>query len=318
MPAERLIASATGIVIVNFGDPTDTLACLTSLERSTDLDLEIVVVHNGTEDADAARLRAGVEARAEIVISGDNLGFAGGSNLGIQRVLDLGVDLVWLLNPDTEIEPDTLAVLRHRLTRSPDCGVIGPRILRPAEPPVIWFDGGIVNRERGATRHLHQNRPIEEFVPECREIDYVTGAGLLARREVFDDIGLLPEQYFLYYEETDWCLRAAAAGWRILVDQSATMWHHKRSSGDVPEPYHLYYMTRNRYTFARDALGLDPEMALNDIVERWVAKWRARVATADPGWLPTFDDLVDRACADARAGVTGRVDAVAEVPRGGR
>jgi GT2 family glycosyltransferase len=304
----------TGVVILNYGDPTDTINCVASLETSDDLDLELVVVHNGPEDEDYRRLADALGERADLFASGDNLGYAGGNNLGIARVLEGPADLVWILNPDTVVAPKTLPKLRERLRTVPDCGIVGPRILLPGTPPRIWFDGGIVDAQTGATGHLHQGDSPDQHGPRALDVDYVTGASMLVRRSMIEDIGPLPEQYFLYYEETDWCRRAQRAGWRTMIDQGARMWHHKRSSGSLPQPYYLYYMTRNRYMFARDVLGVDPEIAMKELSETFLAGWRKRVARRAPDWLDSFDDLVDRAHRDAVAGGTGRNDDITTYP----
>ena len=167
----------------------------------------------------------------------------------------------------------------------PDCGVVGPRIVHPAAPgtpETVWFDGGVVDEAKaGETRHLHQGREVAKVAaPIARDVDYVTGASLLTRRTVLETVGLLPEDYFLYFEETHWCRDVRRAGWRVMVEQRARMVHHQRSSGAMPSPYHLYYMTRNRYLFVERALGGDGEAALAQLEGKWLKNWRRKVAAA--------------------------------------
>jgi GT2 family glycosyltransferase len=306
----------TGVVLVNHDSADDTVACVASLETSRDLDLDIVVVDNSDSADSAAALRTVLGRRAEVISSGGNLGYAGGSNVGIARCLERGNEYVWLLNPDTRVEPETLPRLLQVFDDVPDCGVVGPRVVHPGDPAVVWFDGGIVDEAKhGETRHVHQGKRVDATPPPRRiEVDYVTGASLLARRTTMETVGPLPEEYFLYFEETDWCRRAHRAGWRIMVDQRARMVHHKRSSGSLPSTYHLYYMTRNRYLFVERALGGDPEAALAQLRGKWVRNWRRTVRTAAPEWLDEFDALVERAVEDARAGRDGRNDEVSHVP----
>lgn len=99
-----------------------------------------------------------------------------------------------------------------------------------------------------------------------------------------------------------------------MVQSRARMTHLKRSGIGVPEPYHIYYMTRNRYFFARDCLGLDPEQAFAEMDARLLARWRSRVTRDAPAWLPAYDELVARAKADARAGRDGRNDDITDYP----
>jgi GT2 family glycosyltransferase len=306
----------TGVVILNYGDPSDTLGCLASLEQSDDLDLEVVVVDNRPACPEHTDLSARVGRRAEVIASGDNLGYAGGNNIGISVLLGRGVEFVWLLNPDTRTEPATLRLLLRMMRARPSCGVVGPRLVLPGTPARIWYDGGVIDETLGATRHRAQGRlETRAARPRARETDYVTGASLLARAATFEQVGLLPERYFLYYEETDWCLRARAAGWKAMVQSRARMTHLKGSGLVVPAPYHVYYLTRNRYFFARDCLGVDPEDALTDLDRGQLTRWRERVSEHVPGWLPAYDELVARAKADARADLDGRNDDIADYPR---
>lgn len=309
----------TGVVLVNHDSAEDTVGCISSLEASHDLDLDLVVVDNSDSSDSLAALRELVGDRAIVLSSGGNLGYAGGANVGIRRCLERGNELVWLLNPDTRVEPETLPQLTGLLAEVPDCGVVGPRIVHPAPPggaETVWFDGGIVDESKaGETRHLHQGQAISRVAPpSARDVDYVTGASLLTRRVVLETVGPLPESYFLYFEETHWCRDVLRAGWRVMVDQQARMVHHQRSTGAVPSPYHLYYMTRNRFLFVERALGGDGEAALEQLRGKWLRNWRRKVEKQVPEWLPEFDALVERAAADARSGRDGRNDAVSHVP----
>jgi GT2 family glycosyltransferase len=177
-PAAPAQPGRTGVVLVNHDSADDTVGCVASLEASRDLDLDIVVVDNSDSPASADALRTLLGDRAEVISSGGNLGYAGGSNVGIARCLERGNQFVWLLNPDTRVERDTLPRLLEVLDDVPDCGVVGPRIVHPGEPALIWFDGGIVDEAKhGETRHVHQNVPLDDAPPARRiDVDYVTGA----------------------------------------------------------------------------------------------------------------------------------------------
>lgn len=297
----------TGVVVLNFGDPADTVACLESLEQSDDLDLQVTVVDNGPTGAEHDLLRDLVGTRAEVIATGSNLGYAAGNNIGIEHALQRGVDLVWILNPDTLVEPGTLTQLRAALDEVPDCGVVGPRLISAETPPRVMCDGGVIDLDQyGATSLLGVG--VEETSARPRrlvDVDYVMGASLLIRRACVEQVGPIPEQYFLYYEEADWCRRIQAAGWRTMVDQRARTVHHKRSSGLLPKPYYVYYMVRNRYHFAQGCLGLDGERALEQLGDTFIAGWAARVARAAPEWLPVFEELVALAVSDAHAGRLG-------------
>lgn len=305
----------TAAVVLNYGDPSDTLGCLASIELGDDLDLHLYVVDNGPDDDAHRALRHAVGRRATVLATGENLGYAGGNNVGIRRALDDGADLVWVLNPDTRAGTDSLSALKAHMADYPDCGIVSTRLLRGGPERLIWFDGGRIDPADGATSHIHSNTPVRAAgKPQVLDVDYVTGAAPLFRADALRQVGLLPEHYFLYFEETDWCVRAQRAGWRTMVDQRTTMVHLKRSSGDLPTPYFLYYMTRNRYAFARDVLGIDPERSLKNLEATFLASWREKVGRFAPAWSENLEELITIAVDDARAGRFGRNDAITTYP----
>lgn len=308
-------SATTGVVILDQGDHSDTLTCLDSLELSDDLDLDLVVVDNGPVTEAHQALQTAVGRRAETIATGGDLGYAAGNNIGIARLLERDCDLVWILNADTIVEPSTLSQLRAHLAQVPDCGVVGPRILcADRDPEAIWSDGGVVDRESGAAGHRRPGGHHDSGAPTVLDVDYVTGASMLVRRAVIEDIGSIPTRYFLYYAEVDWCLRAQASGWRTMIHRPARMARRKRSRSLLPEPSYVYYMTRNRYLFAKDCLGIDGEHALASLDQTFLGPWRQKVELADPTWVASFDELVKMAKEDARAGVEGRNDLIADFP----
>jgi GT2 family glycosyltransferase len=273
----------------------------------------VIVVDNAADGPEHAALAAQLQAlpqQVECIASGGNLGYAGGNNVGIRRALERGAEWVWLLNPDTEVQERTLERLVVTGKQHPEAGTLGPRLLFPDH--TIQFDGGMVDDELfGAPSHLHYGRKDKTTPAEGpREVDYVNGASLMIRTQVLRTVGLLPEEYFLYFEETAFCREVAAAGWRNMVEPRARVIHHNRSRPGLPTPYYIYYMTRNRLYFAKHYYGAEPEAVLPQWDTAFLAGWRGKVAKRAPEWLPTFEEIVARAVSDARAGVTGQVPEV--------
>jgi GT2 family glycosyltransferase len=307
----------TGVSILNYRSTADTATLLESLERSNNLDMDLLVVDNGPADSDHRELVAAIDGRAAVVASGDNLGYARGNNIAIRSLVERGCEFVWVLNPDTIVEPSTLTNLIRHMDAVPDCAVVGPRILFTGTGDRIWSDGGVIDLERfGATYHRASRRSVAEThkEPGSFDVDYVPGASALFRASALERLGLLPEHYFLYFEETDWCVRARRAGWRVMTDSRAWMKHSGTSGGPVPKPYFLYYMTRNRYRFVVDVLGLDGVRMWEEMGARFHAPLRASVENLAPDWLVHFDELVAWGKRDAMAGVTGRVDEIMTYP----
>jgi hypothetical protein len=140
-------------------------------------------------------------------------------------------------------------------------------------------------------------------------VDFVPGAAMLVRRRVFEDIGLLPEEFFLYFEETDFCVRAARAGWKVAVETRARAVHRFVSSDGLPSETLLYYFVRNRILFGRRLTEVPFEALLADL-DGFIASWRRRVQERRPEWLGRFEELVGLAVEDARAGVMGKREGV--------
>ena len=297
-------------VVLNYRTPDDTVQAVDSLRRSTDLDQQIVVCDNAAADDPAhADLRRRLGHGIDVLATGGNLGYAGGNNVGIRHGIRYDPAFYWILNPDTVVEPTTLEVLLQASDEIPDAGVLGPRILHP-DKSRIWFDGGLVDEDTfGNTAHLHAGASVRAHPPTGpRDVAYITGASLLIRSSVVRSVGLLPEQYFLYFEETSYCRAVSLAGWRNVVVPRASMIHHKRSSGALPTRYYLYYMTRNRLHFGREQFGAEADRVLPVWRQAFLDPWRARVEGAAPHWVATFDDIVARAVRDARNGVYGPVE----------
>jgi len=203
------------VVVVNWNGWPDTLACLRSLAALEPPGCaHTIVVDNGSADDSVERIAAEFPG-VDVVRSADNLGFAGGANLGIRRALKLGVDFVWLLNNDATVEPDTLRAL---LAEADDrrVGIVGGVLVDPEEPDrVLAWGGGFVG-PLGTTTALDGPGRLP---------DYVEGSSMLVRTALLERVGLFDEAFFFYYEDADLCRRAREAGWRIAVAPSARVAH---------------------------------------------------------------------------------------------
>ena len=213
--------------------------------------------------------------------------------------------IVWLVNPDAEVSRESLALLLVAAAQRPDAGIIGARILDGGDPDRILLTGSW--SPKGATSHLDEGRYDRDLPDVTRDVDYVTGACLLLRRAVVRDVSLLPEEYFLYYEETDYCLRVHAAGWRTIIAKDARVGHFKRSTGLLPSSYYIYYMCRNGIYFSQRFFSADFDECVAEM-EPLIHGWRLRVQAHAPQLLERFNALVSLAFEDARVGRLGSRD----------
>ncbi|TAK68412.1 MAG: glycosyltransferase family 2 protein [Actinomycetota bacterium] len=292
-------------VVLHYGDPDDTVAAVRSIAAGSWLDATVAVVDNDEEpDPDALRRR--LDPTVRYLPAGGNLGYAGGNNLGLQLARELGADYAWLVNPDARAGVDALAELVAAADATPTAALVGSRLVA-GTPARIRYDGAEIDVRSGETRLLREGMPADEAPAGAAiDTDYAHGASVLVRTARLPLLGLIPEQYFLYFEETDWALRARALGLRVLVAPRSVVVHERRSARRIPSAGYVYYMVRNREIFAA-TWGFDIDGA-RGVTDQFVSGWRRRLAQARPDLLDRYDALVAAARADGAAGVVGRSD----------
>jgi len=182
-----------------------------------------------------------------------NYGFAEGNNIGIRYAFnDLNPNYILLLNNDTVVDKDFLEELVNIGETNTDIGIIGPKIYYYDEQNTIWCVGGKIDWKFARGLHVGINEVDNGQYNEMREFDYVSGSALLIKREVVDGIGLLDKQFFLYFEESDWALRASQKEYRSVYAPEAKVWHKvSKSGGGLSKETGLYYITRNRWLFMK-------------------------------------------------------------------
>lgn len=246
------------IIIVNWNVCALLRHCLASLPDAAGsrLRYEVIVVDNASDDDSVAMVRAEFPA-VRLRANATNRGFSGGNNDGIRA--GRGRTLL-LLNPDTEMRPGSLAALLATLDAAPDVGLVGPRLLNP--------DGSVQpSRRRFPTlaTALLESTPLQPYLPNHpllrryyvadrpddreQEVDWITGACMLVRREVIAQVGGFDEGYFMYSEELDLCRRIKEAGWRIVYQPAAVVVHHESQSADqdVPARHLRFNRSKIRY-----------------------------------------------------------------------
>ncbi|HEC35532.1 MAG TPA: glycosyltransferase family 2 protein [Anaerolineae bacterium] len=239
------------IVVLNWNGKDDTLACLRSLARLDYPAFEVVVVDNGSTDGSVPAIRERFPG-VTLIENGENLGYTGGNNVGLRRVLEHSLDYALLLNNDTEVAPDLLRLLVAAAEADLAMGIAGPTIYYYDQPDVIWSAGGAIDWRRGRTRMVGlDEQDTGQFGAGPREVDFVTGCALLVKRAVLERAGLFDERFFAYYEEAEWCVRARRAGFRIVHVPQARVWHKISPGLQADSPVVHYYMTRNRLLFLK-------------------------------------------------------------------
>lgn len=231
------------IVILNWNGKKDTLECLASVSKIVYPHFQTLVVDNGSTDDSVASIRSSYPG-VVVLETGENLGFAEGNNIGIRYALAQGAQAVLLLNNDTIVDPDLLQGFAEQMKTYPKAGILGATIYLYDERERLDHFGGIWNRKKAAFDFVGYREKKKES--GTLELDYVCGAALLVKREVFEKIGLLEPRFFLIWEEADFCFRAKRAGFLSLTCPKAVLWHKVSASFVGKKPHTNYYWWRNR------------------------------------------------------------------------
>ncbi|HEV2578643.1 MAG TPA: glycosyltransferase family 2 protein [Acidobacteriaceae bacterium] len=209
-------------VVINWNGWRDTVACVQSLTAQDYPDLKILVVDNASTDDSLERIGA-VSPGIPLLRAEENRGFAAGSNLGIGCALKHGADFVWLLNNDILAPEDTLKKLVAAAS-DPSVGIVGSVLHYLDHPDRIqaWGGGSIVPW-MGYARHF-------DAPAELDGRSFLTFASVLLRREMLEQVGLLDDRYFMYFEDSDLCFRARSAGWKLAIAADTAVLHKEGGS----------------------------------------------------------------------------------------
>jgi len=188
-----------------------------------------------------------------LIKNSENRGFPGGNNVGIKFALEFfDPDYILLLNNDTVVDENFLGELIKNGDSRDDVGILGPKIYFYDEPQTIWSAGCKISWKLSRGIQIGTNETDNGQYDEIKEVEYVSGSAFLIKTETIKRIGLMDEDYFLYFEESDWTLRANQEGFKSLYVPTSHIWHKvSRSGGGISNPIGLYYITRNRWIFMR-------------------------------------------------------------------
>jgi GT2 family glycosyltransferase len=244
-----MTAPRVTVVVLTWNNYRDTVECLASIRASATRPSELLVVDNGSTDDSPDRI-AREFPEATMIRIPSNQGYAAGANHGLDEACRRGADLVLFLAADTTIAPEMIGRLVTTAMTSSQIGIIGPRIMHHDAPMTLQHGAGYINALGQAV-----NRPHEKTT-DC---EWVTGCGFMVRAST---LRALPEprgfdeRFFAYWEDVDFSFRIAAAGYRVVYEPAAEMWHKEsaatqRSESMTKKRSRNYYLLRNQFLFAR-------------------------------------------------------------------
>ena len=252
--ASDLYNSPLLIVIVltwnNFGD---TAECLRSLRKLNYPQYNVVLVDNGSTDNSIEKLQP-LFPEVEIIKNSENLGYAGGNNIGIKYALSKDVDYIILLNNDTIVDANLATELIQACIKTGNLGIFGCVNYYYNDRKKIQFSGGIFNWKTGDIIDTTRHKIDEGQFQLLREVDTVAGSCLFFPAAVIKKVGLLDDRYFLTFEESDLCCRAKKAGYKVYTYMGTGIWHKVSVSGQAQKKglnILKYYAVRNRFLFLK-------------------------------------------------------------------
>lgn len=254
------------IVILTFNGIEDTTEVMEDVAKlsTKGLDAETILVDNGSTDGTAKKFEGFKLSNMDykFIETGANLGFAGGNNYGIRDAVKRKRDYILLLNNDVYLEKDMLPKLVKEAEKDKKIGLLAPKMYfakgyefhkerykKKDLGNVIWYAGGDIDWDNVYTSHRGVDEVDKGQYDKKEKTDVVNGACALIRKELVEDIGELAEEYFLYWEDADYSVRAKRAGWKVVYTPATHLWHKVSKASGIGSELNDYFLTRNRMVF---------------------------------------------------------------------
>lgn len=267
------------LVVLNWNRAKNTIECLKSIDKleKSKHKVSVVVVDNASVDNSVAILRDAKLKNAgyHLIVNKENLGYAGGMNTGIKHAISKDADLIMLLNNDVVLHKDMLNELINTAGEYRKAGIICPKIYfakgyefhkdkykKDDLGKVIWYAGGEIDW----ANVYGTNKGIDEVdkgqYDEVEETDFATGNCMFIRSKAIKESGLFDENYFMYLEDVDFCVRMKKSGWKVIYSPKAMMWHKVAQSSAIGGDLNDYFIIRNRMIFGMRYSSLRTKLAL--------------------------------------------------------
>lgn len=243
------------IIIINYNGLEDTKECLESIQSLEYVNYKTYVLDNASPDNSGEELEQYINSlnnnRVIFLQSEENLGFTGGNNKVITLAISEGAEYIWLVNNDTTVDSKALSSLMDAMESDDQLGMVSSRIYYYGTSS-WWFVGGEITKFGNVWQIKDGTAICDQNVNSpYYKTDYITGCSLLARTTMIKEIGLLNYDYFMYFEDTEWCIRAKKFNWKIGCAPKSLMWHKVSAStqkiGQDASPLKQYFQIRNHF-----------------------------------------------------------------------
>ncbi|WP_298713259.1 glycosyltransferase family 2 protein [Chitinophaga sp.] len=253
LPEKTEYNPLVSIVTVNYNNAAVTADLLRSLAGNSYRNIEVIVVDNASVEQPKAILEAAYPA-VKVILNSENMGFAGGNNVGINAASG---EFLFLVNNDTEFTDGLIEGLLDIFRQYPEAGIACPKFHYFFHKGTIEYAGyQAVDIMTGRNSMIGCKEQDNGQYDEIKETNYAHGGAMMISREALEKVGLMPEVYFLYYEEFDWCEMFKRKGYKVYYQYKSLIYHKESMSTGKNSPLKTYYITRNRLLFMRRNISL--------------------------------------------------------------
>lgn len=250
------------LLILNYKGYDDTCECIESLLEIQYSNCKLLIIDNDSQDGSEERLRERYPD-IEIIQTHKNLGFAGGNNVGIKYAMDKSADYIGILNNDIIVDKNFLNVLVSTMESDKEIGIIGPAVCDYNNRGKVISAGAKMSLLTGEGVYIYVNEDYANISRNVIMCDYVNGCCMLVSADTINKVGYLPEIYFMYFEETEWCLKARKCGLKVVCDTSSVIWHKESAAIGDDSPLKQYYLSRNRVLFIKRNANFFQKLVFN-------------------------------------------------------
>lgn len=237
------------IVLVNYNGYKDTLICIDSIDKINYKNYKVIIIDNASTDESLEKIKKICSEKVKLISLDENLGFSGGNNVGINFANNDNADFIVLLNNDTIVTPNFLTPLIYAAAK--ENSITSSKIMYAKEKQKIWYDGGRTSKKLGRSWHNNINKLDKNTNNDTMSVSFISGCCMCIPKDIIKRLGNLSEEYFLYYEDTDYCCRAINEGVKLLYIPHSLIYHNVSSSTGHNSPIMTYYKVRNRLYFIK-------------------------------------------------------------------
>lgn len=253
------------VIILNWNGLEDTIKCLESLSQITYSNYSVIVVDNASKGNDVEVLKSKFGDYIKVIQNDTNYGYAIANNIGIENALKSGYEYVLILNNDLIVDPEFLDELINLAETDPTIGIVGPKTYYMDKPSMLYTAGGILNRVNmyfGQHWMRGHNKIDNGKYDKNYEVDFLAGACILLKKETILKAGTIPTEFFLQWEDIDYCVQIRKSGFKCMYAYKSKIWHKVGSSFKRHNQNYnsVQRGIRNRFIFSKKNLS-KPELA---------------------------------------------------------